>query len=586
MDIYRALILGFSSQLGLASSSQNRLDNLVPQYKQGCHSAQSLGHDLIPARLSYSADHVLTPEFLQIVGCLARCVRIFIVPHDLSHLRSDIGDAESMWSSSEPNHSFYHRSHPWVVDVNATDSCLTHTRGRGQCFQGGVPNGGDGYTGHDLQKSVQHFLQPQYNISKIGHRSPPACGSKIVDNGLNAQDVFAFGIHLEGELSKVDLEHRQVIRRSLDHDPQSRRLLAFESSRTLFGSEDGLELLDVQSAAGAINDTLKNLLHHTATREHQVATVLCLIDRVVVVEIGPFLILQTQSKAQTRRVDPSFAHLGQSPYCLRRVQGVCDFGHLCSVENLCEAVAFLCEFDASILRSVSHELVAIHHNLSAERRMPTQFDHNVAPLWVHNVERVVINIGIWFLSSDVKHLPALRTLNLPNRRRCPSYQDQKHASEVRGGRQMSLSDFMFPLPLFAMNDGNTMLLCIGVDTSAEPPCHTHQVSVVQILVGAFQTSPPHTETPWRTAKSEVTVKHNPVSTVVGAIQIIRVVLAELIRHIHHFHCSLWQDDRSLREIAPLVNCPKGAMSSGQSPGRRVDIFISNTVRINGSHTAT
>jgi hypothetical protein len=41
------------------------------------------------------------------------------------------------------------------------------------------------------------------------------------------------------------------------------------------------------------------------------------------------------------------------------------------------------------------------------------------------------------------------------------------------------------------------------NTPTEPPCHTHQVSVVQFLVGAFQTSPPRAEPSRRTAKPEV-----------------------------------------------------------------------------------
>jgi hypothetical protein len=34
--------------------------------------------------------------------------------------------------------------------------------------------------------------------------------------------------------------------------------------------------------------------------------------------------------------------------------------------------------------------------------------------------------------------------------------------------------------LFAMDDGHIMLLCISVNTPAEPPCHTHQVGIVAL----------------------------------------------------------------------------------------------------------
>jgi hypothetical protein len=40
----------------------------------------------------------------------------------------------------------------------------------------------------------------------------------VMDNGLEAKHVFAFGIDLQSQLAEVQLENRQVIRRCLDSD--------------------------------------------------------------------------------------------------------------------------------------------------------------------------------------------------------------------------------------------------------------------------------------------------------------------------------------------------------------------------------
>jgi hypothetical protein len=103
-----------------------------------------------------------------------------------------------------------------------------------------VSDARDGYAENHFQEAVQVPFQPRHNVRKLGQRSAPACDSEIVDNGLDTQDAFAFGIHLDDELTEIDLEHRQIIRRSLDHDLQSRRLPSLTPDGALLGSKGGL----------------------------------------------------------------------------------------------------------------------------------------------------------------------------------------------------------------------------------------------------------------------------------------------------------------------------------------------------------
>jgi len=94
----------------------------------------------------------------------------------------------------------------------------------------------------------------------------PATGQffGVIDHDLDPQDVFAFGIELDGELAKVKLEHCQITHRFLDHDLAARGLLATASRRTPLASKDGLQGLDFQGEACALHNTPKDLLHFTA----------------------------------------------------------------------------------------------------------------------------------------------------------------------------------------------------------------------------------------------------------------------------------------------------------------------------------
>ena len=67
-----------------------------------------------------------------------------------------------------------------------------------------------------------------------------------MSNRLDAKDAFAFGIDLEGQLAAVQLEDRQIIRRSLDRDFPFRRPLSAAVFWALLVSEDGLDGLQVQ----------------------------------------------------------------------------------------------------------------------------------------------------------------------------------------------------------------------------------------------------------------------------------------------------------------------------------------------------
>ncbi|MBU2611791.1 MAG: hypothetical protein KJ606_12730 [Chloroflexi bacterium] len=303
-----------------------------------------------------------------------------------------------------------------------------------------------------IQEAVQDSLQAQNNLREIGQRAATVQFFGIVNDDLNAQNAFAFGVHLGGNLSKVELEDRQVILRSLDHDFAARFFFALAAGWTLFGPEDGLQGFDIEQATGAINGTLKDLLQLTPPQEEEITTVFFLIDRVVVMKAGLFLLGQIQRKAQASRVNPTLTHLAQTPYDVWRTQGVCDLRQSCAVGNLGETIAFLGKLDAFLSGLTSHVLMSIQDDLRAERRMTAHLDGDMSPIGVENVERVVVHIRV--LSGKVDYFATLGTLHIPNRRRRTSNQDQKYADETGIFWKIFLGNFVFPLSWRTINQRN------------------------------------------------------------------------------------------------------------------------------------
>ena len=75
--------------------------------------------------------------------------------------------------------------------------------------------------------------------------------------------------------------------------------------RAMREAEDGLDLLQVQRCARAVDELLVHLVHRCPTQEQEIATELQLKHRVVVGETDALLFLMGERKAQARCVDPA-----------------------------------------------------------------------------------------------------------------------------------------------------------------------------------------------------------------------------------------------------------------------------------------
>jgi hypothetical protein len=134
--------------------------------------------------------------------------------------------------------------------------------------------------------------------------------SDIMSNSLDAKYAFAFGVDLQSQLAAMQLEDRQIIRRSLDRDfPCGRPHVSWAVFRPAFVSQDRLYGLQVQLSTAAINQGLEDLVHASANHEDQISAVLHLIVGEVVAKPAAYLFLKVEREAQTGAVNPSFTDL-------------------------------------------------------------------------------------------------------------------------------------------------------------------------------------------------------------------------------------------------------------------------------------
>ena len=96
----------------------------------------------------------------------------------------------------------------------------------------------------------------------------------------------------------MHFEHRQIIRRGLDHDLVS-TVSQFALAGPLLTAENRLDLSPIQGGTGAVDQGLNDLLHGPACLKLQVAAIFNLVDGVWVSKLAALLLFQIQSEQQT-----------------------------------------------------------------------------------------------------------------------------------------------------------------------------------------------------------------------------------------------------------------------------------------------
>src|SRR5271166_1779202 len=222
----------------------------------------------------------------------------------------------------------------------------------------------------------------------------------------------------------MQLEDRQIIRRSLDDFPFGRLHVSRPVFRPALVAEDRLYRLQVQRRPATIDQRLEHLLHMPANPEDQVSAVLHLIVGEAIANPAAFLLLEIEREAQTAAINPPLADLAQSPYSPGVGQGRCDLREAGRVGDGGETVALLDEPDAGPARLTGDVFMTVQDHLGGKRRMPTDLDGDMTPVTVENMKRVVVHV--WLLLLEVVIGP-----DVPHRRRRATDQNQKQTFRDR-----------------------------------------------------------------------------------------------------------------------------------------------------------
>src|SRR5215831_720622 len=147
-------------------------------------------------------------------------------------------------------------------------------------------------------------------------------------------------------------------------------------------------------------------------------------------EPAAILLFQIESKTKAGGIDPTLADLLQEPSSVPRTQGVCHFLQAWSMAGVSETIPLFGELDGLALLSLGlagHVFVSIQNHLGGEGWVSTHADGQVAPVGVHDMEVVMIDVGPGFLPFDGGDLAFPVLLHLPHGCGCPPHQNQKEA---------------------------------------------------------------------------------------------------------------------------------------------------------------
>src|SRR5436305_8002921 len=140
--------------------------------------------------------------------------------------------------------------------------------------------------------------------------------------------------------------------------------------------------------------------------------------------------------------------------------------------------------------------------------MTTDLHHHVAPLFVDQMEAVVIDPDQLALQIQA---PTAEPLHLPHRGRCPSDQHDKEATKARIGRQIFRRDLALALASRAVHYRNALLFSPSPQPPGKAACQPHQMGVVEVLIVNFEIATPSTKPSSRLAQRKVGIEYQQVN---------------------------------------------------------------------------
>ena len=389
--------------------------------------------------------------------------------------------------------------------------------------------------GHEPVKNIpQHFC----DLRKASDFSTALEALCIVNDSFESKNTFAFAIDLEGKAIEMHLEHRQIIDRFLDRDFKSGRLAA---RGTFIGAiavaEDGLERRNIQSRSGSIDYPVEHGIYYRPSGKEQVPAELKLVDRKAITEVRPLLLSKVQCKAKAGGINPTLAHIDQPPSIpIARDHGLCAPVQCGSVGYIGKTVVFFGKNDASSACRPLDILMPVENDHGVKGRMWTEADDDMSPLFVHNVECVVVGKGVFLPDVDAA-VP--ETVRLEDRSVCPIDENAEKTGVVGAFGKMFLDQLVLAVVTVTIDYGNVVLCGKRPYPAAEMSGESHQMCIVQGSIIAVEHTPPRAETPAAVQQWVICIDDDTVDAVVRSVEQIGIIVGELVDH--SVHCPVKAD---------------------------------------------
>jgi len=138
--------------------------------------------------------------------CPSSSVFLLVLPGDGPHPGSELRDGRAVGRGGERLDAFQGGAHAGFIRINPTHARFSHLGWSGQLLESLSSNKGNIDAVKKVEKGFQYGLQPGDDLSELGQQSVAAQLRGVMHGGLKVEHALAFGITLQGQLAKIQLE--------------------------------------------------------------------------------------------------------------------------------------------------------------------------------------------------------------------------------------------------------------------------------------------------------------------------------------------------------------------------------------------
>src|SRR6185437_17066746 len=152
-------------------------------------------------------------------------------------------------------------------------------------------------------------------------------------------------------------------------------------------------------------------------------------------------------------------------------------------------------------------------------------DRDMPPLAIQDVKRIVVHIRVRNLVLD-----AAAVQHIPHRHLRSALENEEQSFLNACLLAVLLRNLVFLFSVPTPSDRYVVGESPGTQTTPESSSHSHQMSIVEVVVGSIQLPPPDSKSRRTLCEPKIGIQHDPIHAIIGAVHEIRVHPAQSIWH--------------------------------------------------------